>query len=141
MNDTGSLRRLGAVTNGPLPDLIGAGCEEAAQVHDLPHAGDDLGKCRVDSNLLELFLHFGLGLEPRQALLQRHGDGEDGISLGVLLQPLGDLGKVLVLLADVVLLREIDQVDDGLRSQEEERVDDLDLSPIRSAFMSHTPKA
>ena len=45
----------------------------------------------------------------------------------MLLDPLGDLGQVLVLLADVVLLAKVDEEDDGLGCEEEERVDDLDL--------------
>jgi hypothetical protein len=35
---------------------------------------------------------------------------------------------VLVLLADIVLLAEVDEEDDRLGGQEEERVDDLDLA-------------
>ncbi len=45
----------------------------------------------------------------------------------MLLDPLDNLGEVLVLLADVVLLREVDEEDNRLGRQEEERVDDLDL--------------
>jgi hypothetical protein len=45
----------------------------------------------------------------------------------VLLDPLGDLGEVLVLAPDEVLFRQVDEEDDGLGRQEEERVDDLDL--------------
>lgn len=68
-----------------------------------------------------------LSLEARQALLEGNGDGNDGVALGVLLDPFRNLGKMLVLLADEVLLREVDKVDDGLSRQEEKRVDDLDL--------------
>jgi hypothetical protein len=46
----------------------------------------------------------------------------------VFFDPLGDLGEVLVLLADVVLFREVDKEDDGFGGEEEERVDDFDLS-------------
>jgi hypothetical protein len=45
----------------------------------------------------------------------------------VLLDPLGNLGKMLVLLSDVVLLTEVDEEYDGLRGKQEQRVDDLDL--------------
>ena len=43
------------------------------------------------------------------------------------LDPLSDLGKVLVLLADVVLFTEIDEIDNRLCGEEEERVDNFDL--------------
>lgn len=45
----------------------------------------------------------------------------------MLLDPFGNLGQVLVLLAEVVFLAEIDQVDDGLGRQKEERVNHLNL--------------
>jgi hypothetical protein len=45
----------------------------------------------------------------------------------MLLDPCGNLGQMLVLLANVVLLAQVDEVDDGLGREEEERVDDLDL--------------
>jgi hypothetical protein len=45
----------------------------------------------------------------------------------MLLDPLDDLGEMLVLLPDVVSLREVDQEDAGLGRQEEKRIDDLDL--------------
>lgn len=45
----------------------------------------------------------------------------------MLLDPFSDFGQVLVLLADVVLLAQVDQEDNGLSRQKEERVDDLDL--------------
>ena len=41
--------------------------------------------------------------------------------------PLGDFGQVLVLLADVVALGEVDEVDDGFGGEEEEWVDYFDL--------------
>ena len=51
------------------------------------------------------------------------------------LDPLGDFGKVLVLLPDVVLFAEVDEVDDGLGGEEEEGVDDFDL--VISLAMGH----
>jgi hypothetical protein len=63
----------------------------------------------------------------REALLEAHGDRDDGITLSVFLDPRGNLGEMLVLLTDIVLLAEIDEVDNGLGSEEEKRVDDLDL--------------
>ena len=41
---------------------------------------------------------------------------------------------MLVLLADVVLLAEVDQVDDGLCGEEEERVDNFDLANCKYKF-------
>jgi hypothetical protein len=46
----------------------------------------------------------------------------------VLLDPFHDLGQMLVLLSDVILLTQVNEVDDRLGSQEEKRVDDLDLN-------------
>ena len=43
------------------------------------------------------------------------------------LYPFGDFWKVLILLADVVFLREIDEIDDGFGGEEEERVYHLNL--------------
>ena len=54
------------------------------------------------------------------------------------LDPLNNLGQVLVLLAKVVSLAKVGQVDNGLGCKEEERVDDLNLLIIVSQC---TPKA
>ena len=51
----------------------------------------------------------------------------------MLLAPLRDLGEVLVLLPDVILLRKIDQIDDGLSAEQEERVDDLNLLTLSAS--------
>lgn len=45
----------------------------------------------------------------------------------MLLDPLRNLGKVLVLLADVVLLAKVDEKDNRLSRKKEEGVDKLDL--------------
>jgi hypothetical protein len=42
---------------------------------------------------------------------------------------------VLVLLADIVLLAEVDEEDDRLGGQKEERVDDLDLANCKHTFI------
>jgi hypothetical protein len=52
----------------------------------------------------------------------------------VLLDPGSNLGQILVLLANVVLLAEVDEVDDRLGRKEEERVDDLDLANGKLVF-------
>lgn len=127
VDDTGGLRSLGTVTDGPLTDLIGAGCEEAAKLEGLAHLENNLGQDRLGTDGLALLLGGLLGLEAGETLLKGDGDGDDGVALGVLVDPLNNLGKMLVLLADVVLLRQVDEEDDGLGGEEEERVDDLNL--------------
>ena len=41
--------------------------------------------------------------------------------------PFGNLGKMLILLSDIVFLAEIDEVDNWFSGKEEERIYDLDL--------------
>ena len=127
VNDTGSLRGLGTVTDGPLADLVGTSGEETAKVESLAHGNDSLGQGRLATNLLALLLNLSIGLEARKTLLEGDGNGKNGLSGRVGLDPLNNLGQVLVLLAKVVLLTEVGQVDNRLGSQKEERVDDLDL--------------
>lgn len=127
VDNTGSLGSLGAVADSPLADLVGSRCEEAAQLERLAHLDNQLGQGRLGANVLLLLLGLLLSLVASQTLLERDGDGNDGVALGVLLDPLGDLGEVLVLLSDVVLLRQVDKIHDGLGRQQEERVDDLNL--------------
>jgi hypothetical protein len=132
MNDTGGLRSLGTVTDSPLTDLISTGGEETAKVKSLTHGNDGLGQGGLATNLLALLLDLGISLEARETLLERDGDGKNGLAGRVGLDPLNNLGQVLVLLAKVVLLAEVGEVDDRLGSQKEERVDDLDLLNIVS---------
>lgn len=127
VNDTGSLWCLGTDTDGPLPDLILTSGEERGKVEGLTHGDDSLGKCRLDAKLLALLLSFGLSLETTKAFFQADGDGNDGVALGVLLDPLSDLGKVLVLLTDVIPLAKVDEEDNGLSGKKEKGVDDLNL--------------
>jgi hypothetical protein len=132
VNDTGGLRSLGTVTDSPLTDLVGTGGEETAKVESLAHGNNGLGQSGLATNLLALLLNLGISLEARKTLLERDGNGKDGLSRRVGLDPLNNLGQVLVLLAKVVLLAEVGQVDNRLGSQKEERVDDLDLLNIVS---------
>lgn len=127
VDDTGGLRRLGAVADSPLADLVGSGGEEAAEVEDLAHSGDNLGEGGLDAERLQLSLDLLLGLEASETLLEADGQRQNWVSSGVLLQPLCDLAEMLVLLADVVLLAEVDQVHDGLGAEQEQGVDVLDL--------------
>jgi hypothetical protein len=127
VDNTSGLGGLDTKADGPLADLIGTGGEETAKTQGLAHLEDDLGQSRVGTNVLALLEGSSLRLELGQTLLERDGERDNGVASGVLLDPLGNLGKVLVLLANVVPLRQVDEVDDGLRRQEEKRVDDLDL--------------
>jgi len=127
MDDTGGLGRLGAVADGPLPNLVVTNGEEAAEVHGLAHLDDDLGQSGLNTKLLALLLGLLLGLEAGEPLLEGNGKRDDGVASGVLLDPLGNLGQMLVLFPDVVLLGKVDKVNYGLGGQEEEGVDDLDL--------------
>ncbi len=51
-----------------------------------------------------------------------------GIACRVLFDPFGNLGEILVLLANVVFFAEVDQIDYWLGSEEEERVNYFDLA-------------
>ena len=126
VDDTGRGGGLGALADSPLANLIRTGSEEAGQVEGLAHGSDDLGQARGGTKLLALLggsfvTHVG------QTLLELSRDGQNGRGGGLLLDPLEQLGKVLVLLADKVLLAEVDKVNDRLGSQKEQRVDDFDL--------------
>lgn len=132
VDDTSSLRGLGAIADGPRSDFIRSDSEEASQLQGLAHLENNLGQSRVGANVLLLFLGLGLSLELGETRLVGHGDGDKRIALGVLVDPLDNLGKMLVLLSDKVLLRQVDEVDNGLGRQEEKRVDDLDLFELVS---------
>lgn len=129
MNDTGSLRRLGADADAPLPDLVGTGGEERDQPQSLAHGDDKLSNHGPD--LERLALLGGLLISHTgKAVLERDRQRDDNIARAVLVDPGLDLGQVLVLLADKVALGQVDDVDAGLRSEEEELVDDLDLAAL-----------
>lgn len=49
------------------------------------------------------------------------------VSGSMFLNPFSNLGKVLILLPDVISFAEVDKIDDWFRGQEEQRVDNLDL--------------
>lgn len=54
MNDTGSLRSLDALADGPLPHFIGAGGEETAQFQRGSHRGDAFGQGALGAQFLAL---------------------------------------------------------------------------------------
>ena len=90
--------------------------------------GGDLAQSGGDAELLELLLLL-LGRRElgREALLEGDGEGDERVSRVVLVDPCLDLGQPLVLLADVVALGEVHEVGDGLRGEQLQSVDDVDL--------------
>lgn len=127
VNNTGSGRGLDALADGPLTDLIRTGGEEAGQVQGGTHGSDSLGQTGLGAQLLALLRGSSIIAHQSKTLLEAGGDGENGAAGGVGLTPLEQTGKVLVLLADVVLLAQVDKVHDGLGSEQEQRVDGLNL--------------
>lgn len=127
VDNTGGLRSLGSGTDGPLTNLVRAACEEAAELQSLAHLQNDLGQDGLGTDVLALLGNLGVGLEAGEALLETDREGDDRVASSMLLNPFDDLGKVLVLLADVVSLGQVDEEDDGLSGQEEQRVDNLNL--------------
>ena len=63
----------------------------------------------------------------REALLERDGERDERVARVVLVDPRLDLREPLVLLADVVALGEVHEVGDGLRGEQLQPVDDVDL--------------
>lgn len=126
MDNTRRLGRLGALADTPLPDLVGTACEERAEVESLPHLDNDLGESRLDTELLALLGGLLVG-HAGETLLEADGERNDDIAGGVGINPLLDLAEVLVGLADVVALRQVDEEDNGLRGEQHELVDNLDL--------------
>ena len=130
MDDTRSSWCLKTLPDSPLTDLIRTGGEETGQVEGRTHGGNHLGKTRLGSQLLALLLSSSVTAHKSQALLEGSRDRDQRIPRRVLLDPLEHLGKVLVLLADVVLLAKVNEVDDRLSRKKEERVDGFDLLRI-----------
>jgi hypothetical protein len=93
----------------------------------LAHSNNNLGQSGLGVQGLALLSGLGIIAEGSQTLLERDGNGDQRITGGVLLDPLKDLGQVLVLLTDVVLLTEVDKIDNRLGREQEERVDNLNL--------------
>ena len=134
VNDTSGLGRLGTVADGPHADLIRTSSEEGSEVEDLAHGDNDLGQGRGRANLLAFLRNLLVVLELGKTLLKGGGNGKNAVTRGMLLDPCGDLGEVLVLLSDVVALAQVDEVDDGLGGEEEHGVDGLDLCGAKSAY-------
>lgn len=135
VDDTSGSRGLDALADRPLADLVGTGSEEAGQIQGLTHGGDNLGQTGLGAQLLALLGGRRIVAHQGQTLLEAGRDGKDGAVGRVGLDPLEQRGQVLVLLADVVLLAQVDQVHNGLGSEQEQGVDNLDLKPLLSAVM------
>jgi hypothetical protein len=127
VNDTSRSGSLDALADGPLADLIFTGGEEGGQAQGLTHGSDDLGQTRLGTQLLALCLSGSIIVHQSETLLKLSRDGQDWVAGRVGLDPLEDLGKVLVLLADVISLAQVDKVHNGLGCEEEQGVDDFDL--------------
>lgn len=130
MNDTRSSWCLETLPDSPLTDLIRTGGEETGQVEGRTHGGNHLGKNRLGSQLLTLFLSGLITAHKSQALLEGSRDRDQRIPRRVLFDPFEHLGEVLVLLADVVLLAKINEVDDRLSRKKEKRVNGFDLLQV-----------
>ena len=127
MNDPRSLRRLCPISDSPLPHLICPRREEAAEVKHLPHGRDHLGQGRFCTKLFTFLRCFRFSLETCEALLESDGQWQYRIAWRVLLDPFGNLRKVLVLLSDVIFFAKIDKVNDRFGAEEEERIYRFDL--------------
>jgi hypothetical protein len=127
VNDTSRSGSLDALADGPLPNLVLTSGEEAAQVQSLAHGSDDLRQTGLGAQSLALSLSGRIIVHQGQTLLELSRDGKDGVAGRVGLDPLEDFGEVLVLLADVISLAQVDKVHNGLSSEQEQGVDDFDL--------------
>lgn len=136
MNHTRCSRGLDSLSHGPLSDLVGARGEETAQVERLTHRRDHLWQTRLGAEFLALLLGGGVVAHQGQTLLEAGGDGQKRITGRVGLDPFDHLGEVLVLLANVVSLAEVDEIHDRLGREEEEGVNHLDLIGLISDILS-----
>ena len=98
------------------------------------HFADLTAQERIDAlaELGEVFLLRGLVAKREELLLERRRERNELVARVVLVDPLLDLGQPLVLLADVVALTEVDEVDDRLGGEEHHVVDHIDLSLVLS---------
>lgn len=126
MNDTGSLGSLCSLPDGPGSDFIRTTGEESNQVERSVTSRGDLAQCTGSSDLLFLLQSFFL-THVSETLLKLDREGNQEITRVVLVNPSLDLWKVLVLLADVISLRQVDKVNDGLGGEELQCVDDFNL--------------
>lgn len=133
VDDTSSLRSLDAFADGPSTNLVGASGEVADEVKRSVTRGGDLAKSRrvllAEAKLLTLLSSL-LVAHRDKTLLEGNREGNELVSRVVLVDPRLDLGQPLVLFPDVVTLRKVDKVGDGLGGKEVKTVDDLDLYSV-----------
>lgn len=101
--------------------------EETGQVQHLAHGDNGLWQRRLGRQSLALLFGLLVIAHQGQTLLEGGRDGDERVAGRVRLDPLGNLGEVLVLLTDVVPLAQVDHVHDWLGREKEERIDNLDL--------------
>lgn len=128
VDDASSLRCQTALADSPAAHFVLAGREEVDQaermVAHLEHAVEDRLVRRV---LLLVVGELSSGLEVEHFEFELAADRDDLLVAAALLDELGDLGQVLVALAQVVALAHVNEVYDGLGRQQLHRVENLDL--------------
>jgi len=133
VDDTSSSGGLGTLADGPGADLIGTTGEVTDELERSVTRGGDTAESRrrllaeaeslTLGNLLLLRHH-------NEALLKSDREGDEKVSGVVLVDPGLDLREPLVLFAEEVALRKVDEVGDGLGGKEGKTVDDLDLKRV-----------
>lgn len=113
----------------PLSHFVRSSGEEAGEVEGRPHGGDTLGQRRFCVEGLALFESSGI-IHGGEAFFEADRDRQDGFIGAVGLDPFHDLGQILVLLPEIVLLGQVDEIDNGLGGEEEQGIDDFDLGAI-----------
>lgn len=114
MDHPSRLRCFGSIPYSPLSDFVCSSGEEAPQIHHCPHSCDDFRQRRLRTKLFTFFRSFGIVLKPCKTLFESHRERQYGIACGICFYPFSDLGKMFVLLTNVVLFTEVDKEDDWL---------------------------
>mmetsp|Transcript_70889 Transcript_70889/g.224431 ORF Transcript_70889/g.224431 Transcript_70889/m.224431 type:complete len:462 (+) Transcript_70889:311-1696(+) len=123
------LGRLEPLADLPALDLVRPGREEVDQLDGGKSGLDDLWERA--HKLVVLAVGGALVLRHvEELLLQGGGEGDHGGALVVLLDPLVDLHQELVLLARVVLLRQVHQVHHGLGGEQLQLVDHVHVGVL-----------
>ena len=108
MYDASRLRGFGALADGPLPHLVSAGGEEAAEVHALSHGGDYFRQGALGAQLLALFVGLGFAFEPREAFFEGDGYRNYWVAFGIGFEPGHHFREMLVFLPYEVLFGKVD---------------------------------
>mmetsp|Transcript_1362 Transcript_1362/g.3017 ORF Transcript_1362/g.3017 Transcript_1362/m.3017 type:complete len:358 (-) Transcript_1362:346-1419(-) len=116
VNGARCLGRLEPLANAPAFDFVGARGEEVNEVNGAERRLYDLRQHRGHL-LVFLELRFAVIWSVLELALEPAGEGDD-LSASVPLHPLVNLDQPLVLLACVVLRRQVDEVDDRFRGEQ-----------------------